>query len=282
MAIKIASWNVEGRLSGYAKSGRGSAGHIVDGIELLNAAVVILPEAYLEDVAPGVDDRLKALGYEWHDVEYGQSERDWSREYLGKIPSLRVMSRLPIMDIRKNYWGGLRHMVSFTVSDPETEKPVRIFATHLDDRSEELRERQVTEAVEELNATVMPKVMIGDLNAMWPSGRARIFGSRMLRFLAGHIPAAGLRHTLTRLADMATGRVLGRLKNEAGLHDADPRHMATTTPKMRDRLYMPSIRLAQIDHALISDEIGVRDFTIGPDGGSDHRAIAVTIVVKGD
>jgi len=81
---------------------------------------------------------------------------------------------------------------------------------------------------------------------------------------------------------MATGRVLGRLKNEAGLHDADPRHMATTTPKMRDRLYMPSIRLAQIDHALISDEIGVRDFTIGPDGGSDHRAIAVTIVVKGD
>jgi hypothetical protein len=47
MAIKVASWNVEGRLSGYVENGRGSAGHILDGIENLDADIVVLPEAFL-------------------------------------------------------------------------------------------------------------------------------------------------------------------------------------------------------------------------------------------
>lgn len=280
MAIKIASWNVEGRLSGYEESGRGSADDILDGIAALDADVVILPEAYLEEVAPGVNERLKSLGYEWQDVEYGENERDWSKEFLGKVPSLRVMSRLAIADVQANCWGDIRRMLSFTVLDPETEKGIRIFATHLDDRNEQLREIQVDDAVKELEQTELPKVMIGDYNAMWRSGRARLIGSRAMRFVARHMPHAGLRHTLVRLADMATGRVLQKLADSAGLRDADPRHKATTTPKMRDLPFMPSVRVAQIDHAMVSDEIVADGFEVSRDLGADHRAISMLLRVK--
>ncbi len=280
MAIKIASWNVEGRLSGYVKNGRGSAEHILQGIEELDADIVILPEAYLEESDTGVDERLKDLGYEWRDVEYGYDERDWSKEYLGKIPHLRVLSRLTIADVQEEYWGGLRPMLSFIVRDPATGAEVRIFATHLDDRSEQLREQQIDDAIPILQKTKPPKIMVGDFNAMWPSGRARLLGSQAMRFIAKHIPHTGLRYTATRLTDMATGHVLQRVANEAGLRDADSSHKATTTPKMRDILYAPSVRLAQIDHMMVSDEIVVRDFMVSADGGSDHRAISAVLDVK--
>jgi endonuclease/exonuclease/phosphatase family metal-dependent hydrolase len=280
VAIKIASWNVEGRLSGYTEAGRGSAEHILDSIESLDSDVIILPEAYLEEVAPGVDERLKELGYEWQDVEYGKDERDWSEEYLGKIPSLRVMSRLAIADVQTNYWGDLRPMLSFTTIDPETGKNVRIFATHLDDRNEKLRVRQIDDAIPELQKTELAKVAIGDFNAMWRTGRARLIGSSVMRFVARHVPHKGLRHTLTRLTDMASGRVLQRLTAETGLRDADPSHKATTTPKMRDLPFMPSVRIAQIDHAMVSSEIEVDDFAVSSDLGSDHRAISMVIKVK--
>jgi endonuclease/exonuclease/phosphatase family metal-dependent hydrolase len=280
VAIKITSWNVEGRLSGYTEAGRGSANHIVDGIESLDSDVVILPEAYLEEVAPGVDERLKELGYEWQDIEYGKDERDWAKEYLGKIPSLRVMSRLAIADVQTSHWGGLRPLLSFTTRDPETGKDVRIFATHLDDRNEELRERQVDDAIVDLQRTKLPKVMIGDFNAMWRTGRARLLGSRVVRFAARHIPHEGLKYALVRLTDMASGRALRKLAAEAGLRDADPGHKATTTPKMRDIPFMPSVRIAQIDHAMMSDEIEADGFDVSRDLGSDHRAISMILRVK--
>jgi endonuclease/exonuclease/phosphatase family metal-dependent hydrolase len=280
VAIKVASWNVEGRLSGYQEAGRGSASHILDGIESLDSDVIILPEAYLEEVAPGVDERLKELGYEWQDIEYGKNERDWSKEYLGKVPSLRVMSRLAIADVQANNWGDLRPMLALTVRDPETDNDVRLFATHLDDRNEEMRERQADDAVTDIRQTEIPKVMIGDFNAMWHEGRARLIGSRAMRFVARHIPHEGLRHTVTRLADMATGRVLRKITGETGLRDADPSRKGTMTPKRRESLSMPSVRVVQIDHALVSDEVEVGSFAVSRDLGSDHRAISMVIKVN--
>jgi endonuclease/exonuclease/phosphatase family metal-dependent hydrolase len=280
MSIKIASWNVEGRLSGYAEHGRGSAEQIINGIAELDADVVVLPEGYLEEPAVGVDDRLSDLGYEWHDVGYGDKDRDWSQEYLGKMTYLRVLSRIAIKDAQQVLWGDLRSLLTFTAADPETQAEARFFAIHLDDRNEALRLRQIEDIIPAVNEEPLPAVLLGDFNAMWPKGRAQLFGSKVMRFVAEHFPQPGIRHTLTRLAEMATGSALTRLAEEAGLRDADPRHRATTTPKMRDTPFMPSVRLAQIDHILVSGGIGVENYVVGKDRGSDHRAISADITIQ--
>ncbi len=69
------------------------------------------------------------------------------------------------------------------------------------------------------------------------------------------------------------------LKLRTNLTDADPKKRPTTTPKMRGQEWMPSIRIAQIDHIFVSPEIEVSDFRIARDGGSDHRAISATVKV---
>jgi endonuclease/exonuclease/phosphatase family metal-dependent hydrolase len=40
------------------------------------------------------------------------------------------------------------------------------------------------------------------------------------------------------------------------------------------------VRLAQIDHMLVSPVIKVDSFKIGRDGGSDHRSITATLTIK--
>ena len=280
MAIKFGSWNVEGRLSNYAPDARGSAEQIMDGIEALDADIVVLPEAYLEGSAEGVDERLEGMGYEVHDIAYGDNDRDWSKEFMGKMPYLRVLSRIAISNMTEVSWGDARNMLAFTATDPETQKDVQILATHLDDRSEELRDKQIDDVISYINESEIPVIMLGDFNAMWRTKRARILGSRAMRFIARHIPHAGIRDTAVRLTDMATGSVLQRLALEANMRDADPKKRATTTPKMRDISFMPSIRLVQIDHILMSDGVEAEDYAVGGDGGSDHRAISATIHLK--
>jgi endonuclease/exonuclease/phosphatase family metal-dependent hydrolase len=136
VAIRITSWNVEGRLSGYVKDGRGSAGHILEGIEALDADVVILPEAFLEEPAEGVDERLRGMGYEIYDVAYGDDDRDWSREFMGKMGYLRILSRLAISQVEQVAWADARQLLSMRVTDPETGEEALLLPTHLDDRSE--------------------------------------------------------------------------------------------------------------------------------------------------
>jgi endonuclease/exonuclease/phosphatase family metal-dependent hydrolase len=62
--MKIVSWNVEARLSGWMKKGRGTAERILEEIESLDADVLVLPEAYINTVAPFVPAKIRALGYE--------------------------------------------------------------------------------------------------------------------------------------------------------------------------------------------------------------------------
>jgi endonuclease/exonuclease/phosphatase family metal-dependent hydrolase len=208
MAIKIASWNVEGRLSGYTARGRGSVDHILRGIEALGADIIVLPEAYLEQTAEPVDKRLKSLGFEWRDCRYSRNERDWSKEFMGKVPSIRVLSQLEMRDV---YVEGRQRLLAFTVQDPETGVDIRVFAVHLDDRNEALREGQVEALLPMLEKIELPTVMVGDFNAMWAKGRAQLLRSPVVRLIARHIPHAGLRYTAVRLTEMAAGRVLGRL-----------------------------------------------------------------------
>jgi endonuclease/exonuclease/phosphatase family metal-dependent hydrolase len=279
VAIKIASWNVEGRLSGYVESGRGSAAQVLDGIEALDADIVILPEAYLEAPADGVDDRLVGMGYEIHDVAYGNKDRDWSLEFMGKMPYLRVLSRLAISQVEEVAWADTRRLLSMRVRDPETGKEALLLPTHFDDRSEELRLDQAEDATEYIKKSDLPVIMAGDFNAMWHKKRARLFGSRLMRFVAKHIPHERIRNKAVQFTDMASGETLERLA-AVGLRDADIKLRPTVTPKMRAAPYLPSIPLGQIDHILISEGIEADEYVVSPDMGSDHRAASATIRVK--
>lgn len=280
MSLKIASWNVEGRLRGYVKAGRGSVAGITTAISKLDADIVVLPEAYLDAPAEGVDLQLKRMGYEIYDMAYGREDRDWSLEYMASMPYLRVLSRVPISNVQKSAWANARNLLTFIANDPATGKSALFLATHLDDRSEVLRTRQIDDIVPYIKKENMPTVMLGDFNAMWATPRARLLGSQVMRFVARRMPHARIRDIATRLTDMATGNVLKRLMVETGLRDADSRKRPTTTPKMREIPFMPSIRLVQIDHILVSPTIEVKNHTVYPDGGSDHRAISAEITIK--
>jgi endonuclease/exonuclease/phosphatase (EEP) superfamily protein YafD len=122
--------------------------------------------------------------------------------------------------------------------------------------------------------------MLGDFNAMWNKRRAKLFGSKFMRFMAGMIPHEKIRNKALQFADMASGLVLRQLANGAGLRDADPQLRPTVTPKMRAAPYLPSIPLGQIDHILVTDTIEASEYEVGRDMGSDHRPVSATIVVK--
>jgi endonuclease/exonuclease/phosphatase family metal-dependent hydrolase len=279
MSIRFASWNVEGRLSGYVEDGRGSVEQILEGIEMLNADVVVLPEAFLEEPADGVDDHLTKMGYEIHDVAYGDKDRDWSQEFMGKMNYLRVLSRLAMSQIEQVAWADTRQLCSFRVTDPETGNEMLVLPTHLDDRSEAQRLNQVDDAAMYVEEADMPTVMLGDFNAMWRRKRARFFGSRIMRLVARHIPHERMRNKAIQFTDMATGLTLERLAS-VGLMDADTKLRPTVTPKMRAAPFMPSLPLGQIDHILITKELEAAHYDVSRDRGSDHRAVTATISVK--
>lgn len=274
--MKFAAWNTESRLSDYAHGQkRGSAAQIVQGIERLNADVIVLPEAYIDKTSPEADEDLRELGYTWHDIEAGPN-RDWTKEFLGKPISLRVLSRLAITHVEQPY-AGEHNVLAVHVVDPETEAVVRAIAVHLDDRSEAYRLRQIDDIILYVNQESVPTVMLGDLNAMWHEGRARAIGAWPVRRLVRMLPNETLRDVGIRFTDMATGDVLTKLTHETGIRDADPSRRPTVTPKRRGMEILPSVPLAQIDHILVSNDLHVANFAVVADSGSDHRAISADI-----
>ena len=279
MAIKIASWNIEGRLHGYQKSGRGTAAHILKSIAALEADVLVLPEFHMNSLASGVEAQLKGLGYEIFETAYADVGRDKKEQEKWGEVHIGVLSRLPVTNVEIIRPGGLRNLLVCFVTDPENGKQLRVVATHLEDRTEAMRIKQADALAGIINKTAVPTVVLGDFNAMWKIGRARLFNSRSAWLLAKSVPLTGLRSVATRVVESAEGSALELLALRTNLREADLRHRPTTTPKMRDTPFLPSIRLIQIDHMLVSPEVHVGSFTVHTDGGSDHRAISATLAI---
>lgn len=277
MAIKIAAWNTEGRLTAYEKGMRGTPAQILAGIKRLNADVVILPEAYLNEPSTEVNEQLACMGYRWYDTEYHDTGHDDDVSEWGR-PHMRVLYRIPIVRAETRRWGNLRDLPVLTVKDPETGKEVCIIATHLDDINEQRRLQQLDDIIPFIERSESAIVMLGDFNAMWHEGRARLIGSRISRAFASLLPKKA-RSFAQRASKMAAGLAMKRLQ-AAGLMDADPRHRPTVTPKNRNLSRLPSIRLIQIDHILYSKGVTAESFTIEKDGGSDHRAISATLTLQ--
>jgi len=276
--LKICSWNIEGRLTRYRDGKkRGTPEQIIDEIARLDADIVVLPEAYLSAPLKDSDDRLRALGYKWYDVQYHDTLHDEDVAKWGH-PFLRVLYRIPLVDLETRRWGNMRDLPMFIAEDPITKKKAYILAIHLDDITEERRLRQLDEIIPFIQESDLPVVMLGDFNAMWHNGWPRLLGTHLARFTIDYLTFGALRDVLSRLSRMATGTVMERLRG-AGLIDADLRHRATTTPKMRSMPFMPSVRLVQIDHVLVSKNIATSMLSIGKDAGSDHRSLTISIEV---
>ena len=88
---------------------------------------------------------------------------------------------------------------------------------------------------------------------------------------------------IARTLDMALGTALEVLTKDGGFKDIDQKMRPTTTLKMRDREFLPSFRLTQIDHILYKfnkksiKRIGFKSYKIYQDLGSDHRAISINL-----
>lgn len=279
MSIKIASWNIEARLSSYKKKGRGSADHILGKIATLDADVIVLLEAYMDALAPGIKKRLRQLGYEVVDTLYGDYGRE-TEPYMNGAMHMLVLSKLAIEHTEVIRPADVRNLLVCYIRDPKTGKKLRIIATHLEDRSEAQRLKQAEKIAVSINKSKLPTIMLGDFNAMWHIGRARLVGSRFVKLLAKFIPHREIRWTIIRANEMASGRTLHRLTRLTDLYDTDLRKQPTATPKKLGMEWLPAVRLIQIDHILLSSELEASNFKVHGDGGSDHRAISATISVR--
>lgn len=274
--MKLAAWNVEGRLGTVSDRGRGAPQAIVDGILACDADVLFLPEAYGREVAEGIDAQLTRRGYRLFDVSYQDEGKPNTPS--DENPHNRFLSRLPVIKHEVLRFGDARTLQAIYVIDPVTNRPVCIIGIHFDDRLESRRLRQVEDVVTYSRRQSMPVVLMGDFNALYGWKRTSILLRMGAVLQIGRLCGTLFIGTaLVRIAGMAQGTTLGRIHDALDVYAANERHIGTTTPKMRQASWLPSVRLLEIDHMLISRELVSSSFRVAADGGSDHRLISATI-----
>lgn len=279
--MKIASWNIEGRLTRYAGTDeRGSPEHILREIEAIDADVIALPDAFHTKPERDVNAALSQMGYEWRDAAYEDAGRE--EEYDDRMPHMRLLSKLAIVSFQLVRWADCRTTLVAEINDPETNRPIEFIVEHADDRSKHMRLLQTEALVEYVVASDNEVIVLGDRNEMHPdSWRARLFGSAAARALVEYIPSGTVRRIGQRFVDMAEGDAIRYFEKETNLRSLDTSRRPTTTPKIRGPLErMPSVRVAQLDHIYVSPGIHAEEFTIARDGGSDHRALSAVVRMK--
>ena len=276
--MRVASWNIEGRLTRFAGAGkRGSPEQILEVIERLDCDILVLPEASnANDIEPAIMHKLKELGYSVQTAFYNEVG---DRTYKALTePTIKLLSRLEVIDFHELRLGDIRTMLVADVVEPDAKSPVRIFGLHIDDRNETNRLNQIEDVLPCVNDSPYPVVMMGDFNAMHRhSLPARFLRKKIVRFAVDKFPHKRIKDILIRLSGMAVGDTLRRIEEGSDLQRTNLAMRPTTTPKMRGQEWMPSIRMAQIDHMYVSPQITATNFHIARDGGSDHRAISAEL-----
>jgi endonuclease/exonuclease/phosphatase family metal-dependent hydrolase len=277
MNLKIASWNIEGRLTNDDISARSTPDSIISEIKKINADILVLPEAHNNLALENLNSRkkLEALGYKIHSVKYND-DTPRRPEAFYKDLSIALLSKLPVEKFEIIRPADQRSLILANIKI-KNDKSIRVIGLHLDDRSEKIRINQINGLIPIISSQQTPTIIMGDFNAMhgedlWP---AKFLRSSIIKFLAKIFSKKlGVRAT-----EMAIGTTIKSLEKNTNLPDADPNHRPTTTPKIRNYNYLPSIRLMQIDHIFTSPEIKISNFQIAADGGSDHRAISANIKI---
>jgi len=275
--VRVASWNVEGRLSYNDTKTRSKPSDIVKAIKEINADILVLVEAHSETSLSKLraSQQLYDMGYKIYNAPYQDDAKIRLDSYAPQL-SLMLLSKLKVEKFEVIRLGDLRNAITAVIKS-RNGQDFKIIGVHLDDRAESTRINQVADLSKIIKRSKMPIVLMGDFNSMhgkylWPS---KFLRTGLVRLLA-HIllPNISLRAT-----EMARGEAIKLLEKSTKLVDADRRHRPTTTPKMRGLEWMPSIRLIQIDHIFVSQDIKVQNFKIAADNGSDHRAIISTLQI---
>ena len=217
--MRAVSWNIEGRLTRFAKDGRrGSPEQIVAMLEQLDGDIVVLPEASDGDnIEPHILQRLEKIGY--HTVRTAHYQDKGDRTYKAVVdPTMKLLSRVEVMRCEELRLGDIRTMLTADVIDPETGRPLRVFGIHIDDRGEKYRLRQIDGLLPEVVASPYPVVMMGDFNAMHGSSLpARLLRNTVVAGAIEHIPLARVKDLLPRLSQMAIGETMRRIEAETDL-----------------------------------------------------------------
>jgi hypothetical protein len=221
-----------------------------------------------------VERRMQQWGYVWQDIAYNDNASKMTGPYL------RVATRLPLANIHTVRFGNIRSLLCLRIVDPVSQCQVRIIAVHLDERSEKRRMRQVEDLITHVACEPLRTIVLGDFNAVWPEGYAKVLASGFVRTIIRYLPMRRLRSVCRRFADMAHGTTLTALARAADLREADRLHVPTATPRTRYTTLLRGIRLAQLDHILLTPGLVATDFDVAEGSGSGHRAISATIHVR--
>lgn len=277
--IRVAAFNAECRLTRCAEPKKlGSPEHIVASVGRLAADLVVMPEASEgTDIEPHIEAALHDE-YQVLSVAYESSgDRRWSAT---NNPTMRILTRLNILESEVIRPGDVRNMLSVVVLPDSASQPIRVVAVHLDDRTEENRLKQVQDLIDSyLSQPDMPTVMLGDFNALQRSSlHARMLGSRTLSMIYPRLPliSGQIRDMLDRAVGMSDGRTMDCLLS-AGLVSSDPDMESTMTLKMRGREYLPSFRFGKIDYIMHTKDLVSTDHIVHDYSGSDHRPISSSI-----
>lgn len=273
--MKVASWNIEGRLSNVSTKHRGSPKQILNNILSINADIMILLEAHSESDINNLSiiNKIKSQGYYIYSVPYDDDLQNRS-DANDKRLSMVLISRFIIVDFKIVKLGGIRNCIiaSFSYNN----ELITFIGVHLDDRNEKNRLKQTDTLIREISNINERIIIAGDFNTMHgEDARSKLLRNNCMLSLSKYI----LPSITQRAVEMAKGGSLLAIE-KAGLVDADKNHSPTTTLKMRGMEWLPSIRIIQIDHIMITKDFNVKKYVVYVDGGSDHRAISADLNIQ--
>ena len=273
--IRVASWNTETRLTKLPNTRRGTPASIADKIVDLDADIVFLPEAFnANETTADTTRQFEQYGYTIISCPYDEKDRS-RKESLVAQPAMILMTRFAIKQWHVLRPDDSRNMLIAELKTPDGAS-LHVVGVHLDDRDEERRMKQVPDIIREVTRRDTPGIILGDFNAMHANTLpAQLLSHPPIKPIAESLGSIG-----KRAIKMARGTTMQALMEKTGYRDADDKRQPTTTPCMYGREWLPSIRLMQIDHILVSPDVNVKAFNVQKDGGADHRAIIATLEIN--
>lgn len=280
-AIRVATWNAEGMFVEGAMTRRASPHDAIATLKLLDADIVAIPEFGVNDkLAEPIRVAIGSLGYQLVEAPYDDPTMP---DHVPKQYEMALLSRLPLRSHTLHHFDNSgRVFIEAHLEMPNGKSNLRVFAVHLDDKSENLRLQQIDQLLGLLaKSHVGETILMGDFNAM--SGRvliAKTLRSRSAGFVGKNLPTKQLRSMSERVNQMAIGTTIARLKAGSKLHDLDNGHHYTISAKQMGIEWIPALRLAKIDWIFGSNNIHTNSYKVLPDVGSDHRPVLATLTVK--
>ncbi len=276
MSVKVATWNVNRSL------GNEYEGLIFNGLEQLNADVVVLSEAFsTDDFTPDnlKDDVLSRVNSFADKMDYDfighmpYQESGWrspKEARTGEQTYLMVFGREVIKstNLLRLY---NRNAYELDIVDIQTGINIQGIATHFDDRYEYFRQKMMIDLMSNLDPRPdRPNLLLGDFNAMPGKTReAQLLRTKAARFIADHSFTERMAIITNRSIEMANGSIMRKL-SDIGFRDADQFQHSTYK--------LGKISYGQLDHIMIAkSNIRSNSFEINNFPGSDHKAISAII-----